>query len=378
MVVLQFDATTVRPILPEEDCEFTTLPANENKASGNSEQSVILSSAEFVRGFTPPDYLIDGIIQSGFLYSLTGQTGSGKTNVALLFSAHTALGLVLAGREVAKGRVLYFAGENPDDVRMRWIGLCHELRCRPERMDVYFKPGVFSIQALYHEVAREVGILGGVSLIIVDTSAAYFPGDDENGNKQMGDYARLLRTLTQMPGNPAVIAASHPIKGAQSENLVPRGGSGFLNEVDGNLSLAKQGDRVSELHTQGKFRGPDFDPITFTMPTIFPPQLRDSRGRPIPTVMAKIESDANVESQKDKAATDSFDMLVAITANGKASLVDLAKQLRWFKRDGQTPDKIKAQRTVEKLKKDKLVTYDLDRWTVTTKGKNAANSRVKP
>ena len=32
----------------------------------------ILSSKEFVAGFVPPDYLVHGLIQEGFLYSLTG------------------------------------------------------------------------------------------------------------------------------------------------------------------------------------------------------------------------------------------------------------------------------------------------------------------
>src|SRR5690606_29068932 len=46
-------------------------PANDNQQSKKEGPTFpgILTSAEFVQGFTPPDYLIDGIIQSGFLYS---------------------------------------------------------------------------------------------------------------------------------------------------------------------------------------------------------------------------------------------------------------------------------------------------------------------
>jgi hypothetical protein len=79
------------------------------------------TSTEFVAGFVPPDYLIEGLLQRRFLYSLTASTGSGKTAQALLLTAHVALGQNLGGREVAKGSVLYFAGENPDDIRMRWF-----------------------------------------------------------------------------------------------------------------------------------------------------------------------------------------------------------------------------------------------------------------
>jgi len=43
-----------------------------------------LSSAEFVAGFVPPDYLIVGWLQRRFVYSLTAATGDGKTAIALL------------------------------------------------------------------------------------------------------------------------------------------------------------------------------------------------------------------------------------------------------------------------------------------------------
>ena len=78
---------------------------------------LVKSSAEFVRGFVPPDYAIDGLVQRRFLYSLTAPTGHGKTAIALLFAASKALGRSVGNRDVDPGRVLYLAGENPDDVR---------------------------------------------------------------------------------------------------------------------------------------------------------------------------------------------------------------------------------------------------------------------
>ena len=98
------------------------------------------SSAEFVAGFKPPDYLIDGLMQRRFVYSMTGPTGSGKTAIILRIAVHVAAGLALAGREVEQGRVLIFAGENPDDVRTRWIKLCEEMGYDPKTLDVVFMP----------------------------------------------------------------------------------------------------------------------------------------------------------------------------------------------------------------------------------------------
>jgi len=68
-------------------------------------------------------------------------------------------------------------------------------------------------------IRSEIKQIGDVSLIIVDSSAAYFEGDEENDNKQNGDHARRLRALTAMPGEPCVIAACHPVKNASDDKL---------------------------------------------------------------------------------------------------------------------------------------------------------------
>ncbi|QKC90572.1 hypothetical protein EB230_20820 [Mesorhizobium sp. NZP2234] len=336
----------------------------------------IMPSGEFVRSFTPPDYLVDGLIQSGFLYSITGQTGSGKTAVALLLAACIALGAPIAGQEVKEGRVLYCAGENPDDVRMRWIGLCHELGLNPEDIDAHFVEGVFSISEFADRIASDVEKLGGVAAIFVDTTAAFFPGTDENSNVEMGHYARLLRSLTRMECRPAVIAASHPIKNASSDNLLPRGGGAFLNEVDGNLSLAKKADRSAELHWQGKFRGPDFRPIMFDLPEIKVPTLIDSRGRQIPTVRAKVVGEEEIAARAHAATRDDQRMLLAIRQDGSRSLRELASELGWRDAEGDG-DKRRAQTVTDRLKRGQFAIYEVGAWKLTRKGEEAAIEAAK-
>jgi hypothetical protein len=75
-----------------------------------------LSKKQFVGDFEPPDYLIDGILQRRFIYSLTAKTGHGKTAVALhltkLISSTSIFKPMLGPHQVDKGKVLYLAGEN--------------------------------------------------------------------------------------------------------------------------------------------------------------------------------------------------------------------------------------------------------------------------
>jgi RecA-family ATPase len=229
--------------------------------------SLIQSSSEFISGFVPPDYILDGILQRRFIYSITGRTGSGKTAIILLLAASVARELLIGARQAQKGRVLYLAGENPDDIRMRWIAMAQYMNFDTETIDVHFIPGTFKISAMMERIELEAQRFGPFQMVIVDTSAAFFEGNDENSNTDQGAHARRLRGLVKLNGGPCVIVACHPPKNANSENLQPRGGGAFIAEMDGNLTT-NMNDGVTELHWQGKFRGPEFAPISFQLRSV--------------------------------------------------------------------------------------------------------------
>jgi hypothetical protein len=183
---------------------------------------LIKSSPEFVKDFVPPNYLVDGLLQRRYCYALTARTGDGKTALALLLAACVDQGIAFGGHGTEKGRVLFFAGENPDDIRARWIAMSVTMNFDIDKSDVHFIPGTFKISALIERITAEVVALGGVALIIVDTSAAYYESDDENSNTQQGTHARRLRNLVNLQGGPTVLINAHPIKNAADDNLSPR------------------------------------------------------------------------------------------------------------------------------------------------------------
>jgi len=348
-------------------------PQLRRSANDNREQKWpgIVSSGDLVRGFVPPDYHIDGIAQSGFLYGMTAMTGTGKTALLLLLAAHTAQGEPLAGRDIRKGRVVYFAGENPDDVTMRWLAMAHRLDFDVDAMDVHFIKGTFSIPRMFSRIERAVKDLGGAELIVVDTSAAYFQGQEENSNTELGKHARDLRTLATLPGSPCVMVACHPVKSADASNLLPRGGGAFLNELDGNLVLVKGEGSTIKLHWQGKHRGPDFDPVHFELKAVTAPTLVDSRGRSVPTVMATALSTGETRKRREEARRGEDDVLLEIERDGSQSLADMAERLGWKREDG-SPDKRRVSSATEKLKKDKLVEYKRNKWRLLPAGQSAA------
>ena len=333
----------------------------------------ILSSAEFIKGFVSPDELLEGVLQRRFCYSFTGRTGGGKTAVLLLLAASTALARAIGPHAVEKGRVLYFAGENPDDVRMRWIALSQQMDFDVDTIDVHFIAGVFKISELMDEIKTQAAALGGVSLVIIDTSAAYFEGDDENANKPAGEHARRFRELTTLAGGPCVVVACHPPKNAGDDNLQPRGGGAFIAEIDGNLT-ARRDDSAVEVHWQGKYRGPDFAPIMFLLRTVTHEQLRNRKGKLLPTVVAAHLSEIAQQEIATVARSRENELLRTLNEHGAASHAELATLLGWKMRDGQ-PYKVLVRRTLSALAGAKLISKERDGYALTPKGLKAIGTK---
>lgn len=336
----------------------------------------MLSARQLVAGFTPPDYLVEGLLQRGFLYSLTGRTGSGKTSMTLLLSAlvggfkgHMKKEITLDGREIERGRVVYFAGENPDDIRMRWIAMSEYMGFDADEIDIHFVLGRVSFVEDIERIAAKVREIGGAHLVVVDTAVAYFEGDDENSNAQMSQYAREeLRPLTTLAGHPCVIVNCHPPKNSTEDNLQPRGGGAFVAEMDTNLTASRHG-LFGELHWDTKIRGPEFNAIKFEFVETSAAGLRDSKGREIKTVICKVISDEKYDARMDRHRDKEDKVLEVMRENPRASLAEIATKAKFFYSNG-LPDKTTVQRSLKQLMRDKLVRKVRGRYVPTRTAKN--------
>ncbi|QIO34652.1 AAA family ATPase [Bradyrhizobium sp. 1(2017)] len=328
--------------------------------------NLIQTSAQFVRDFVPPDYVVDRIFQRRFCYSMTAKTGGGKTAAAMRLAAHVATGRPMGSIQVEKGTVIYAAGENPTDVQARWLGVTQEMGIDPEAVDVHFINGVVKISENVTNIEAEVAAKGlKPFLIVVDTVAAYFEGDDDNDNVQMGNYARLLRSMTKIPGGPCVLALAHPTKRAGDDDLIPKGGGAFLNEVDGNVALRRDG-QVIAFEPLGKFRGPSFEPVHFELVTMQHPKLRDTKGRPIPTVVARPVSDIGIMERERATERDEDALLRAIDQHPRKSRRDIGKLLRM--------SDSRVYRLAQKLEQQKLIRSERSGWTLTGTGQRELNA----
>jgi hypothetical protein len=329
----------------------------------------IQTAAEFTADFVAPEYIIDGIIQRGRIYTLTAPTGSGKTAVMLYAAMAIATGMDFCNNEVEAGDVLFLAGENPDDVRARFIGTMEFHEVDPRVCRVHFIAGTFSIRADLERLAQEIERLPNLKLIVIDTFAAYFDGDDENSNAQAMDFAQLVRKLAACGGKPAVVMPAHPVKNATKGNLTPKGGSSLLNEVDGNLTLWNEGGILS-MHWQGKFRGAEFEPMPLELQRHESDKIRDAKGRLIPTILAK----PLLEQRAMQIATENMTLedktLLTIEDGPQLSIRERCVQAGVLLADGRA-HKSKMDRILKKLAEQKLIKRFRTNWELTKDGERA-------
>ena len=329
---------------------------------------LILTGAEFVAGFTPPDYLIHGILQRGYLYSMTARTGHGKTVVTLYLAQAIARGLPVHGRKVKQGPILYFAGENPDDIRAKYLILADNQHFRIADTPVHFIAGTLDIAQGMADIQAGTEALRPM-LVIVDTGPAYFKGDDANSNAQQGAFARLLRHLTTLPGLPAVIVNTHPNKDAREDQLTPGGGGAFLNEVDGNLTLWNSTGEMATMHWLGKFRGPEFEPINWAIRSATSVTVVDSEGALIPNAVAEPVSETQVHSGESEQHRQENVLLAVIGMNKGASIADFARKANFVSAEG-LPQKSKTYRLCRRLDEAGFIKNVLGKYRITPAGKN--------
>jgi hypothetical protein len=103
---------------------------------------------------------------------------------------------------------------------------------------------------------------------------------------------------------------------------------GILAEVDGNLVAIKDTNTLLvEVTTHGKFRGPDFAPLTFKLVPVQSPKLVDSKGT---SIYAQAVSNAEQEVLKGIGDMEQCQVLRVMLEHPEYSLTEIATHLGWL------------------------------------------------
>ena len=334
------------------------MPRDNRRASSRNERIGpfhIRTGDQFRAEHVPREDIIDRLLPKGRLLTTTAPGDTGKTTLWITLSAYIANGRKVNGRETAQGHVIYASREAPELVRECYTAivdhwqdgeaagfteeLFHLLTC--DEQDGLIS-NVNDIKA-YAEESDD-----GIALIVVDTQAAWSPLSlDELKNDQQRDYARALRKLTELPGKPAVMVLSHPVKEPKTASQCrPRGGAAFEYETDGNWTLWRNKDSglIEVAWTRLKYS--HWEPFHIHIEEIQTTSITDKKGRPIATVRAAFVSDAELEQTNLQALGDEEKIVIALATGTPKGAKTIALDTGLLDRhEPEDPELLKAYKT---------------------------------
>lgn len=196
----------------------------------------VRSAASMVRQ-KPLEWIIKGIIPDADIGTLFGASGSGKSFLALDLAAHIACGEPWRGHKVKRGKVVIIAAEGGGGYGKRIAAYCQHHGLDAASMDIgviTVPPNLLEAEDI-GELAASVKLLGGVSLVIIDTLAQVTPGANENASEDMGRALANAMVLRRATGAMVLLvhhAGKDLARGA-------RGWSGLKGAMDVEIEVSR-------------------------------------------------------------------------------------------------------------------------------------------
>ena len=280
---------------------------NQAGQEGHRHRFRLLHIGEVVGDIRPPEYLIDGVIETATLGELFGDPGTYKTFVALSMLLCVASGRPWYGHAVKQGPVVYIVGEGRQGVARRlaaW-GKYHGVDLATLPFFMSSAPAALTDPASAAEVAETIAEItaqhGPPAMIVIDTLARNFGPGDENATKDMSVF---VANLDPFLGNSCVrIVVHHSGHGDKTRS---RGNSALKGAVDFQFCLAKKADGTVEMGNPKMKDGPEWQaPKRFKPRTVF---VGGDFDNPIESIVLEVTDQAPEEtaigSAKMRAAVD--------------------------------------------------------------------------
>jgi AAA domain len=315
---------------------------------------IVIEGSQFANEYVALDFLVDNIIEEGRLYALTAPTGTGKTAVALSIAEAVAMGVSYAGNVTKQSQVLFLAGENPEDVRVRLMALYERNPQLKASGNIHFIAGTFNIASKMDWMVNYLKDHPKIRIVFVDTAQAFYTGKESNNNTEQVAFAKGFRKINAL--GVAVVIMAHPVKNPTKDRNEPYGGGGFANEIDGNIALWKDDSGAVEFYWCKKFRG-SFESFKLRLDVVESSTAKNTKGDSRSTVLASVISDDEVNAMNKKTTEDDSATFSLVKNNSQLKANDIAKEMQWNRSD-KRPDPARAQRSLDRLVKYNYLTLD--------------------
>ena len=236
------------------------------------------STFHFVRvgdlKYRPPEFLIEGMLETESLGMVFGDPGSGKSFVAVDLALSIATGTPFHGRAVRQGPVFLIAGEGHNGLTRRFAAWCLHRGVSIENAPLFVsnRPAQFldaDSAATVTEAVRELAAQHGKpGLIEIDTLARNYGPGDENSTSDMSAFIAAVDDLkAEFPG--CAVALVHHTGHADKKR--GRGAMALKGALDWEYLVEKNGEAIVLTNTKMKDAEPP-KPVAFALETV---TLRD-------------------------------------------------------------------------------------------------------
>lgn len=204
--------------------------------------------------YRPPEFLVEGLIETDSLGLVFGDPGSGKSFAALDIGLCIAAGVEFHGREVRQGGVFYIAGEGFNGLTRRIAAWQkhHALTGQPLPFYVSHRAAQLLDRASAAEVMQAIAGLAQDSapaLIVVDTLARNFGAGDENSTKDMTAFVAAVDDLRAAFPKSTILIVHHT---GHAEKERARGAMALKGALDFEYRITKHDDKVCVVNTKMK------------------------------------------------------------------------------------------------------------------------------
>ncbi|OPZ24547.1 MAG: hypothetical protein BWZ03_00127 [bacterium ADurb.BinA186] len=215
-------------------------------------EKIFTRASELIKNLSAIEWLIEDTIEADCIALMFGKPGSGKSFMSIAMACAVATGSDFFGKPVKKGSVFYIAGEGFNGIARRLAAWQRNSGISLNGAELYqsSKPMLVfnedSVRAFCDEIQETLSeIKEPPKLIVIDTFARAFVGEDENDAKATSVFLNRLEEIRVMFGRSNILLVHHSGHG----NLKRARGSSNINAtINVEYEVEKDESNLIILH----------------------------------------------------------------------------------------------------------------------------------
>jgi hypothetical protein len=254
----------------------------------------------------PPQWLLRGMIERDSFALIFGDPGCGKSFLAIDWACRIATGTPWRGHAVKRGPVVYVAGEGQQGFGRRIQAWSEHHGVSLAEVPLYSAPAVAIpdptdvaalIETIDFHVAVGAAAVGNPSLVVIDTLARCFGGDDESATQDMNKFVAACDVIRRRYGC-TVLVVHHSGHGDKSR---ARGAIALKAALDTEYRLENDNGL---LLTATKMKEAEMPPpLAMKLVSVTLPDMLDDDNNPVTSAAIEVlDADTSAIVAKAKAA----------------------------------------------------------------------------